>query len=478
MKTLAQLMNGCPIEWASRLIGRLLRSTCDESLKSPISGEKIFFITKEKNAEEVNFLPLLVDSGISLVVAPFPRPVGCSLDWIFCPDVRSQWALSQREWHGRPDEKLHLFAVTGTNGKTTTAFALHHFLPDAARMTTIDRGFGGNFSDSSMTTPDAADFYAFLARARECNIKGVAFEASSHGLLQSRIFGCQIHTAIFTNLTHEHLDTHGSMEAYFDVKCRLFDGRNGPIPRNFVLNVDDEFGRRLLEKFPQAKTVGMSDRADYRLILRHSDFVCRLPGGDEIMLPRKRLLAPFNGLNLLSAFASLDGLLSREELLSRLEAFTLPPGRCQPVPLDVPCFVDYAHTPQALQEVISAIRLAFPDRPCFVAFGCGGNRDREKRPLMARVACAACDHVFFTSDNSRNEPFESILAMAKRGSGPNFSAIDDRRLALGEALRRARTAGGVLLVAGKGCEKVQEIAGCRRPFSDVEVLLDYQNERA
>jgi UDP-N-acetylmuramoyl-L-alanyl-D-glutamate--2,6-diaminopimelate ligase len=386
-------------------------------------------------------------------------------------------------FYGEPSRAQWVVGVTGTNGKTSTAQfiaqALNHSNPCGV-VGTLGNGLFGQLESASHTTPDAVSLHALLAQFRDQGATQVVMEVSSHGLEQGRSAGVAFDVAVFTNLSHEHLDYHGTMHHYGRAKRRLFEM---PGLKYAVINLDDEFGRELLVSMPGAvgtvsygfeggKLLPSLLGKDLQLdshglhLTVESDW-----GHGELQVP---LLGRFNAANLLAALgALLAGGMAFEEALQRLAQVQPVPGRMNGYggngsqPLVV---VDYAHTPDALQQVLTALRAHCAGRLSCV-FGCGGDRDRAKRPLMAKVAEQLADRVIITDDNPRGETPEVIVAdmLAGLNNMDEVSVIHDRAAAIREAVADAM-AEDVVLVAGKGHEDYQLVGEQRLAFSDAEAV--------
>ncbi|MEW6415340.1 MAG: UDP-N-acetylmuramoyl-L-alanyl-D-glutamate--2,6-diaminopimelate ligase [Pseudomonadota bacterium] len=378
--------------------------------------------------------------------------------------------------YGEPSRALHMVGVTGTNGKTSVAHWVAQTFSAVGRRTaligTVGNGFPGALTPARNTTPDAIELQQRLAQYREQGAAGCAMEVSSHGLVQGRVNGTHFDVAVLTNLSRDHLDYHGDMESYAAAKARLFDW---PGLAWAVLNTDDDFGRRL-EAAPRAARVagyGFQRGAVVGETLRLSQAGLHLGvrtdwGRAELDVP---LLGRFNAANVLAVLTTLlvSGV-PLDDASRALAHITPPPGRMQTLgggaqPLVV---VDYAHTPDALEKVLATLREIAAGGRLICVFGCGGNRDRGKRPLMGAVACRGADVVWLTSDNPRNEDPRHIIDAILAGCGGVPHIEPDRARAIFEAIGEARR-GDVVLIAGKGHEDYQEIAGERLPFADVDV---------
>jgi UDP-N-acetylmuramoyl-L-alanyl-D-glutamate--2,6-diaminopimelate ligase len=379
--------------------------------------------------------------------------------------------------YGDPSCRLHMIGVTGTNGKTSVshwiAQALNSLGTPSVVIGTLGNGFSERLSPASNTTPDAVQLQEMLAHFVQENARACAMEVSSHGLHQGRANGCRFNVAVLTNLSRDHLDYHGSMEAYAAAKAGLFAW---PGLEHAVLNLDDEFGQALAAKPAGAKIAGYgfargevvaemvrAGREGLALALNTAW------GRGELKSP---LLGRFNAYNLLAALATLlvSGV-PLEQACAALAQAKPPAGRMQTLgggvrPLVV---VDYAHTPDALEKVLATLRPLAGEGRVICVFGCGGNRDKGKRPLMGRAATRGADLVFVTSDNPRNEEPLAIIADILEGvQGEAVRTEPDRARAIFEAVGAAK-AKDIVLIAGKGHEDYQEVAGQKLHFSDVEV---------
>jgi UDP-N-acetylmuramoyl-L-alanyl-D-glutamate--2,6-diaminopimelate ligase len=399
------------------------------------------------------------------------------------------------EVYARPSQQLRLIGVTGTNGKTSCTHWIAQALAAAgapcAVVGTLGNGFPGALIGSANTTPDALALHAALRQYADAGAAACAMEVSSIGLAQSRCNGACFETAVFTNLTRDHLDFHGTMEAYAAEKCKLFVW---PELRTAVLNLDDPFGRTLAGMTTAPRIIGYS--IDHTVDARCTEILAarriehavaglrfELVRGGETVDISAPLVGRYNVANLLAVAATLlaGGLpfAALPELLGRVQP---PPGRMQRYgghdsPLVV---VDYAHSPDALMAALDALRPAATARggKLVCVFGCGGDRDRGKRPQMGEIATRLADRVWLTSDNPRSEQAAAIVDEIRAGAGSAARVELDRAQAIAAAIAEAGDA-DVVLVAGKGHETYQEIAGERRPFSDAaEVNAALQNRIA
>ncbi len=380
---------------------------------------------------------------------------------------------------GQPSERLSLIAITGTNGKTTISQWLGRTHPRTCAMIgTMGAGFCGELLESGLTTPQAAALTRSLANFSEHGAQACAMEASSVGIEEGRLDGARVDVAVFTNLTRDHLDYHGTMENYAAAKAKLFAW---PRLRLAVINLDDVFGRELAERTTATKIIGytQNNAGVGKQGVVSAENVEETVNGLRFRLcaPNGRvqvetgLLGRYNVSNLLAVAAVLiDAGLKPSEVAERFSALASPAGRLEKIgghnePLIV---VDYAHTPDALESALRALRGVAVARGASlsVIFGCGGDRDRGKRPLMGALAAQLADKVVLSSDNPRSEDPQAILEEI-RSAAPVAEVFVDRAEAIRRTVLAAHPA-DVILLAGKGHEPYQEIAGVRRPFSDVE----------
>jgi UDP-N-acetylmuramoyl-L-alanyl-D-glutamate--2,6-diaminopimelate ligase len=406
---------------------------------------------------------------------------------------RRALAAASAEILHHPERQLALSGVTGTNGKTTTAFLLESLLRSVQRtcvlLGTIECHVGDEVRASAHTTPESRDILAIFADGVRIGATEAVMEMSSHALEQERVWGVPVDVAIFTNLTQDHLDYHGTMEDYFASKRRLFEGVGTPPPRVSVVNGDDPYGARIAAEVQHTQlfTYGLGAGASFRateIAMRAGETRFRMatPAGEIAM--RSPLTGRVNIYNLLAASAAAWARgLSLEEIAAGAAAGPQVPGRFQVVPSGngVTVVVDYAHTDDALRNLITLARelvtkngAGAPHGRVITLFGCGGDRDRTKRPKMGRVAGELSDLVVLSSDNPRSEDPQSILEQALAGLQPTGTRClvePDRRAAIELAIRSAEP-GDIVLLAGKGHEKVQILATGTIPFDDAAVAAD------
>src|ERR1700722_18615506 len=401
---------------------------------------------------------------------------------IVVPDSRAALAQLAATFFGDPSRKLKMIGVTGTNGKSTTTFLIKHLLERANQSTgligTVQYEIGERRLPASRTTPESLDLQELLNQCVEAGCRNVVIEVSSHALSQGRSNEIEFDVGVFTNLTRDHLDFHHGMKEYFQAKARLFDSlrQSSKKEGKAIINIDDPYGQQLVARIGRDLpiiTFGMGARAEFRA----SDFKVemkgtsyRLDAKDKSYLVRLPLIGRFNIYNSLAALAAAcaAGLDVRSAVLALAKAPQIP-GRLEVVPAKrkFQVFVDYAHTDDALLNVVKTCRDLNPNRLILV-FGCGGNRDRTKRPLMGAVADQYADYAFITSDNPRKEDPEAIVRDVEAGfKHKNYEKVVDRKEAITRAIAMAQPR-DIVLIAGKGHEKYQEFSDHTVPFDDVE----------
>jgi UDP-N-acetylmuramoyl-L-alanyl-D-glutamate--2,6-diaminopimelate ligase len=410
--------------------------------------------------------------AVALVVE---RPVDVGVPQLVVEDVRAAAAAAADAFFGEPTRTLLVAGATGTNGKTTTTFLLRSILEQAGRrcglVGTVEWIVGGERRPAAFTTPEAIDLQRLFRSMLDAGDDAVAIEASSHGSAFRRLDRVRFDALVFTNLTQDHLDLHHTMEDYFQAKRRLF---TGPAPVPAAVNVRDPYGRRLADELAGAHraplvTFGLGPDAEVR-----AEDLALGPGGSRFRAAgielETSLLGRFNVENVLGAVAAallLD--VDDAAIAAGVAAVRGVPGRFEAVDEGQPfaVVVDYAHTPDSLERVLTAAR-ALADGRVLVVFGAGGDRDRAKRPLMGRVAAAGADVAIVTSDNPRSEDPLAIVAEIVAGDEERFVVEPDRRAAVRRGVELA-AAGDILVIAGKGHEQGQDVGGEVLPFDDRDV---------
>jgi UDP-N-acetylmuramoyl-L-alanyl-D-glutamate--2,6-diaminopimelate ligase len=412
----------------------------------------VFFCVPGAHADGHDFAGEAVARGaVALVVE---RPLDVSVPQVVVADSRAAMAPAADAFFGRPTHELDVVGVTGTNGKTTTTFLVYAILAAAGRrpglVGTIEARVGGERRGVKRTTPEAIDLQRLFREMLDAGDRSASMEASSHASALHRLDCVRFAALVFTNLSHEHLDFHADMEDYFEAKRRLFlDGAPAAV------NIGDEYGRRLAEELPNALTFGLTGDAAV--------------GPSALVGVELKLRGGFNIENALGAVAAARLLGIDDAAIARgLESVRGVPGRFESIdegqPFDV--IVDYAHKPFALESVLRAARELATGRVLCV-FGCGGDRDREKRPQMGRIASELADVVIVTNDNPRSEDPQAIIDAIVAGAAGHVEVEPDRATAIARAIEAAEE-GDVVLIAGKGAEPGQEFADRTVPFDDRE----------
>ncbi len=442
----------------------------------------MFIAVRGGKADGHDFIDEVIKAGASAILAETAPPDDCTVPWVHVPDTRRAMALVAAEFYDHPSRRLAVSAVTGTNGKSTIAFIMHHLLNMAQRrcglIGTMFYDLGGVERPATHTTPESLELQKYLCAMVDNGCRAVSMEVSSHALHQDRAYGIDFNVGIFTNLTQDHLDYHSTMENYFDAKCILFQKIADQPKGTLVINGDDSWGRKLAQRFEgtgRVLTFGQGVNCDYRASDIRYDLTgttFQLDAKGKHFLVRTPLIGDFNVYNTLAALAAVTPMgANLREAISHIKSTPQVPGRLERVSEDqhkVQVFVDYAHTPDAIVSVLKAARAMRPTRIVTV-FGCGGDRDRTKRPLMARAAELGSDVCVLTSDNPRFEDPAQIMLDVKQGfGGKRYIEIADRKDAIYAAVANA-PAGSMVLILGKGHETYQDIKGVKTPFDDCRI---------
>jgi UDP-N-acetylmuramoyl-L-alanyl-D-glutamate--2,6-diaminopimelate ligase len=447
-----------------------------------VSAGALFFCVRGERVDGHDLAWEAIERGaVALVVE---RVLDVGVPQLLVPSTRESMAVAADIFFGEPTKQLELAGVTGTNGKTTTTFLLRAILDAAGRkpglVGTVEWHVGGRPRPAPFTTPEAIDLQRLFREMLDAGDRSAAVEASSHGATLRRLDRVRFDALVFTNLSQDHLDLHGSMDDYFAAKRRLF---TGPAPPPAAVNVGDEWGRRLavdLEDLHRAPlvTFGLAPAAEIRpegLVVDAQGSRFRT-AGIEI---ETRLRGRFNVENVLGAVAAgllLD--LDEDAIAEGIATVDGVPGRFEAIDEGQPyaVVVDYAHTPDSLSTVLGAARGLGSGR-VIVVFGAGGDRDRGKRPLMGKIAADLADVTIVTSDNPRSEDPLAIIQDVLQGAGLDVEIDPDRRSAIARAIALADE-GDVVVIAGKGHEQGQDVAGVVTPFDDREVTRDAIRSRA
>jgi len=443
----------------------------------------MFVALRGEKSDGHEFIGQAIEKGASVIVAEReeqnPRAT-----FLVVENTRTALADFAATFYGYPARKLKLAAVTGTNGKTTTTFLIKHICENAGLrcglIGTVRYEIGERLLPAIRTTPESLDLQELLAQIVNAGCKAAAMEVSSHALAQDRTRGLEWNVAVFTNLTQDHLDFHGTMKSYFESKMKLFTGlgsqkkKRKPIA---IVNIDDRYGEQLLDKIDKRVAVityGMGLRAQFRASnyrVESSGTSYQLDARGRSYLVRVPLIGRFNVTNSVAALAAANALgINLRDAVFSLGKSPQVPGRLELVPArrQFQVFVDYAHTPDALGNVLKTLRELEPNR-LIAVFGCGGNRDRQKRPLMAEIVDRHADYAIITSDNPRKENPDTIVAEIEKGfRSTHYEKVVDRTQAINRAIELAQPR-DIVLIAGKGHENYQEFADHTIPFDDIQV---------
>ncbi len=487
--TIEKLFHGIPIEAQWGDVCCQVKSIATDSRR--VAPEAVFFALPGLRTNGNSFVQEAIERGAKAIVSAHPPTGRKEVCFIQVDDIRGVLARIAGRFFQHPERDLEMAGITGTNGKTTVTHLVHYFLTTAGlpsgMLGTLKYDLGGRTLPAARTTPESPEIYSLLAQMRNYGCRRAVMEVSSHGLHQRRVEGLPYKIAAFLNLTQDHIDYHSTLEAYFEVKAGLFTGQAGPIPQIAVVNIDDPFGRRLAKKIPTDSrliTFGESPQAGYRAVnldLKAAGTTFDLLWENKTIPVVSPLLGRYNVSNLLAAFAIGSHLgCDLLKMIEGLQDFGGVPGRMEKVEAGQPfnVLVDYAHTDDALKNALDMLR-PITARRLLVVFGCGGDRDRKKRPLMTRAVMDRCDFCWATSDNPRSESPEAIFEDMMPGvidpCGIDF--VEGRRRAISLALDNCNP-GDCLLIAGKGHETCQEIVGSALPFDDRLAALELlQNKR-
>jgi len=447
-----------------------------------VSPGDVFVAVSGTQVDGHRFIDSAVRQGaVAVVCEILPQNINTEIVWVKVKNSAVALGQIASEFYNRPSKKLKLVGITGTNGKTTIVTLLHQlFLNlgyETGMLSTIVNKINQKEIKTSRTTPDAVSINRILSKMVDAGCAYAFMEVSSHAIVQERIAGLQFAGALFTNITHDHLDYHKTFKEYITAKKKFFDDL--PQEAFALVNADDKNARVMLQNTKAKKySYALKTMADFRGRLIEDEF-----SGLQMFLDNKEFYSPmvgaFNASNLLAVYATAVLLKqNREEVLPALSSLRGAEGRFEILrsPDGTVCIVDYAHTPDALKNVLETIRaISSGNEQLITVVGAGGDRDKTKRPEMAAIAAALSSRVILTSDNPRGENPQDILLDMKAGINPaqikNTLVIADRREAIKTAYALARE-GDIILIAGKGHEKYQEISGVRHPFDDKQVLTE------
>jgi len=450
----------------------------------------LFVAIKGEKCDGNLFVDEAIERGAVAVVSERKELGRRDASHIHVHSARQALAEIAAIFYNHPSRRLDTVGITGTNGKTTIAYMLRDILDRAGRrpglISTVSYDMGMRSLPAARTTPESLDLQSMLAKMIEADCQSAVMEVSSHALVQKRVWGVDFNVGVFTNLSQDHLDYHESMEQYFSAKSLLFNGsQNMGKSMDAVINIDDEWGRRLSQaggRWKQVLTYGESSDACVR-----GENVRQREGGSDFGLVTAdtraeielNMIGRFNVSNALAAIAAALALgIDIETIAAALRDFKSAPGRLEEVPNQrgLRIFIDYAHTDQALRSVLETLRQAARKRLICV-FGCGGDRDQDKRKLMGAVAARHADFSVITSDNPRKEDPRAIIRQIEQGfsADKHYRVVEDREQAIAAALDEAEE-GDLVLIAGKGHEAYQEFADTIVPFDDCEVVRSLLDE--
>jgi UDP-N-acetylmuramoyl-L-alanyl-D-glutamate--2,6-diaminopimelate ligase len=461
---------------------------CDSRKVQP---RALFFALHGAKADGNAFIRDAVSRGAVAIASEdgAPAAMPSSVVWIRVKEARKTLAIAAANFFGHPGQALQLAAVTGTNGKTTTTSLMDSIVKASGAKTGL---FGtiayhtplGDYAAPN-TTPESVDLQGFFAEIRDAGGRCAVLEASSHSLAMDRLWGCHFAVAVFTNLTREHMDYHKTFEDYFAAKLRLFEGTGAGAPDAAVLNSDDEYGKRLAGLAKNAITYGLDSGAQlttkkFQLTFSGLAFTAQTPNGKIDI--ESSLVGRINVYNILAAVGAAQALgLSNDVIAGGIRNLKSVSGRFQPIAMGQPFLVvvDYAHTDDALENLIRTARELNPKGRIITLFGCGGEKDRTKRPVMGEVAGGLSDLTILSSDNPKSEdPLKIIsdIVVGLQKTHGKYMIEPDREKAIGLAIDEAR-AGDILLLAGKGHENYQILANRTLEFDDREVARRALRER-
>ncbi len=484
MKLLRDILYGTPIIDSVGNTNMAVSKVVFDSRK--VVKECLFVALSGTQVDGHEFIETAIEKGArSIICEKLPEDIKQDITYIQVKDSKAALGIVASHFYDDPSEKLDLIAVTGTNGKTTVTTLLYRLFQslghEAGLLSTVAVYIGKESFPATHTTPDPVAINDYLKKMVDRGCKYCFMEASSHGIHQKRIAGLKVRGAVFTNISHDHLDYHKTFDDYILAKKKLFD----ELPKTAfaLVNVDDRHGRTMLHHTKaQQYTFSLKSDSDYKAkILEHrlNGMLLRL-GNQEVWT---KLIGHFNAYNI-AAIYGVACLLEQDELQIVTALSNLPAveGRFQYIQSsdDITAIIDYAHTPDALKNVLQTIRqLRSGNEKVITVVGCGGNRDTAKRPEMARIATQMSDQAIFTSDNPRNEDPEAIIKDMEMGVemhlSHKFLSITNRKEAIKAAIRLAQK-DDIILIAGKGHEKYQEIKGEKLPFDDFAIASQFLNQ--
>ena len=483
MKMLKDILYGVPLKQVSGSTDREVASLCFDSRKA--APEALFIAVRGTISDGHDFIEKAISQGATAVVCEmFPATLRSEVSYFLVDDSAKSLGIISANFFDHPSSRLRLVGVTGTNGKTTVATLLFQLFRDlgykCGLLSTVQNQINDVVVPATHTTPDPIALNSLLNDMVDSGCDYCFMEVSSHAVAQQRIAGLTFTGGIFTNLTHDHLDFHQTFDAYLKAKKGFFDMLESS---SFALtNIDDKNGIVMLQNTrAHKKTYGLKNIADFKakIIENHFSGLLLNIDGEEVWF---KMVGSFNAYNLLAVYSAAMLLeQDRSRVLISLSRLSGAEGRFDYIvsPTGIIGIVDYAHTPDAVQNVLHTIQdIRTGTEQVITVLGCGGDRDKSKRPIMAQVACDWSNKVILTSDNPRSEPPEQILRDMEAGVMPQNKkkaiSIVDRKEAIRTACHLAKP-GDIILVAGKGHEKYQETGGVKLPFDDKKILTELLN---
>jgi len=445
----------------------------------------LFVAIKGQNSDGYEFIPNAIEKGATAIIANGRSTDVTNIPVLHVSDTRKAMSHVAANFYDHPSENMTIVGITGTNGKTSTCQLIAHLIQKngspCGTLGTLGFSTPTGIISTGFTTPESVEVQQLLNFLNAGGIDHAVMEISSHALEMHRVDDVHIDVAVYTQLSQDHLDYHENMENYFQAKLKLFTQLDSS--KTSIINMDDEYGAKIIESVKSnVITYGFNKDAavhplSYELSLEGTNAHISVNGSEiEISSP---LVGKFNLYNILASIATAHALkISHLGIAKALESFDKVSGRMEVVPTNSPgtVIIDYAHTPDAYENILSTIKALSNEKKIFTLFGCGGNRDQSKRGLMATIAEKYSDHVFVTSDNPRNEKLNDIISQICHGfSKSNYSIIHDRDEAIREAMRRMYK-DSVLLVLGKGHDDYEEINGQKHSHSDSKIISEFGNE--
>ncbi|MFB6305439.1 MAG: UDP-N-acetylmuramoyl-L-alanyl-D-glutamate--2,6-diaminopimelate ligase [Flavobacteriales bacterium] len=478
MKQLKDILYGARISEVEGETATEVNKICFDSRK--VEQNDLFVAMKGLNVDGHKFIEEAINNGASTIVCEkMPESLNRNINYIKVQNTREALAYIASNYYDSPSEKLKIIGITGTNGKTTTTYLMWKTLNSlgykAGLISTVENKVGQKSIPAEFTTPDALSINKLLYDMVLEGCEYCCMEVSSHAIVQHRITGLKFKGGIFTNITHEHLDYHNSFQEYFEVKKSFLDGLHKSAIA--LSNLDDHYGEEIIKDSPAVKrTYALKNPADFEAKIIESSLngLDLKVEGKDIWTP---LIGRFNAYNVLAVYAMTVLLeISEMEVLKEISKMEPVEGRFDRVnnTREINAIVDFAHSPDALENVLKTVdEIRTGNEQLITVIGCGGDRDKEKRPIMAKIACEYSEQVILTSDNPRSEDPERIINDMKKGLNPAFLKktieIMNRKEAIKTACKMAAK-NDVVLVAGKGHEKYQEVNGEKKHFDDKEII--------